>query len=293
MKYFLGIGLNKVSAVAYQGWTGPLDKCVSDIANIEKMLCPIDGNRGEKIYPITKYLGCGFVTYDFITNEKATAKYVLAQLSALAKIAVKGDEVVVYYSGHGDSFVYKFTPDDTNKEEYTGQDQAWCLYDGELPDDILQTYICLFQEGVNVTFASDSCHSETMYRSFPYKTEDPINRALPYSISSNTAFRTVQRQVRGELAKFMPSDFAVPKCNLTWAAGCADGGTSSETADGGAFTVALIKTLVNSNAKISRNGLQAPLRAETYRTQVPFVTNETPKLNRLQRFTFLRRQLFM
>jgi len=166
------IGLNGVDPKKYEDWDGKLKVCENDANNIEKKL------KGLK-YKTTVLL-----------TAAATRQAVLDGIDAAAKSLKSGDQFVLYYSGHGGQM-----PDVNNKkivdggDEADGLDETWCLYDGELIDDILYQRWFKFKAGVNIIVLSDSCHSG--------------------SVIKNTA-RGLTRGADPELVyKVMPTDVAI------------------------------------------------------------------------------------
>lgn len=136
----LHIGLNGVSAAAYEGWDGPLAACEFDANDMAAIA------RSKGIKPTV------------LLTKKATRAAVLAAMRAAAKALKAGDLFFLSYSGHGGQVP------DTNRDETDGQDETWCLYDGQLIDDELYIELARFAAGVRVLVLSDSCHSGTVTR---------------------------------------------------------------------------------------------------------------------------------
>lgn len=137
----LNIGLNRVDPASYEGWSGPLLACEADardMADIAKT--------------------AGFETRKLLT-EKANRHNVLTHIREAAESLKAGDKYLLTYSGHGGSL-----PDRNNDEFDDGQDETWCLYDGQLVDDEIYAALGAFQAGVRVVVISDSCHSGTVTR---------------------------------------------------------------------------------------------------------------------------------
>jgi len=95
-----------------------------------------------------------------LLDSKATIPNVKKAWSKLIKNAKVGDVIVLTYSGHGTSVA------DTNNDEPDGRDEAICLYDGLLIDDVIRSMFSKKKEGVKLVFISDSCHSGTVTRAF-------------------------------------------------------------------------------------------------------------------------------
>lgn len=138
------VGLRKVDATKYLGWTGEngCQGCELDVDNIERILAPSN-------YDVT-----------ILKTEKATRRNVIKELRAAADKLESGDILVFYYSGHGGQ------QPDQNGDELDGQDETLVLYDGELRDDALNKVWLSIKPGVRVVMLSDSCNSGTNYKGF-------------------------------------------------------------------------------------------------------------------------------
>src|SRR5262245_6466753 len=141
----LHIGLNSVSAAAYGGWSGKLNACEAD-ANDMAALAKSRGFKATKL----------------LTRAGTRAK-VLSAIKSAAAALVSGDIFFLTYSGHGGQLP------DMNGDEVDNQDETWCLYDGELVDDDINSTLCAFKAGVRVLVLSDSCHSGTATRAIERK----------------------------------------------------------------------------------------------------------------------------
>ncbi|MDO9091740.1 MAG: caspase family protein [Rubrivivax sp.] len=136
----LHLGLNTVSAAAYEGWEGPLAACEFDA----KDMAAIARKQGMKSTTLL--------------TKKATRAAVLAALRAAVKALKSGDLFFLTFSGHGGQVP------DTNRDEADRKDETWCLFDGQLIDDELYFELSRFAAGVRVLVLSDSCHSGTVTR---------------------------------------------------------------------------------------------------------------------------------
>ncbi len=136
----LHLGLNLVSAAAYEGWEGPLAACEFDAND----MAAIARSKGMK--PTV------------LLTRKATRAALLAGLRSAARALKAGDLFFLTYSGHGGQIP------DSNRDEVDGKDETWCLYDGQLIDDELYFELSRFAAGVRVLVLSDSCHSGTISR---------------------------------------------------------------------------------------------------------------------------------
>jgi hypothetical protein len=151
----LTIGLNSVDPKHYAGWSGELVACeadAKDMANIAK---------SKKFHVET-----------LLTKEATRAK-VIEKVSKVAKDLKSGDIFMLSYSGHGGQLP------DLNHEELDERDETWCLFDGQLVDDELNSMFAEFSEGVRILVFSDSCHSGTVSKAI-----DSYGRPNPLIASS-------------------------------------------------------------------------------------------------------------
>lgn len=134
----LTIGINSVDPIHYAGWTGDLNACEADAEDM------------AAIAAARKFLVTTLMT------SAATRQQVQKEITAAAKALKSGDMFLLSYSGHGGQLP------DLNSDELDGQDETWCLYDGELVDDELFALLGKFAKGVRILVFSDSCHSGTI-----------------------------------------------------------------------------------------------------------------------------------
>ena len=156
----LTIGLNAVDPKHYAGWSGELTACeddAKDMANIAK---------SKK-----------FQVETLLTKEATRAK-VNGMVSKVAKDLKSGDIFMLSYSGHGGQLP------DLNNEELDERDETWCLFDGQLVDDELNSMFAEFSKGVRILIFSDSCHSGTVSKAL-----DSYGRPNPLTASSGAPLR--------------------------------------------------------------------------------------------------------
>lgn len=135
---YLTIGLNRVNATGYNGWSGDLRACENDARDLEA---------------IAKHAG---LTGTSLLTESATSTAVLGEILGAARELNAGDLFVLAYSGHGGQV------GDATSDESDALDETWCLYDRMLIDDELDAMWRQFRPGVRVFMLSDSCHSGTV-----------------------------------------------------------------------------------------------------------------------------------
>lgn len=156
-KKALCIGINN-----YPGTHMDLQGCVNDAQDWSAVLAA----RG---YAVTSLL-----------DAQATKAAMVAALSQLIGNAVKGDNVIITFSGHG-----TYQPD-TDGDEADGLDEALCPYDiqtngSALTDDEIRNLFATRKAGVRLLLISDSCHSGTVTRAAPAEpeAEGPRPRFMP------------------------------------------------------------------------------------------------------------------
>ena len=108
----LTIGLNGIDPHHY-GTTGVLNACEADAEDMAHLA------NTQKF------------TVSSLLTKKATRESVTSNVKNAAKKLKSGDIFMLSYSGHGGQLP------DLNDEEADGQDETWCLYNGQLVDDEL------------------------------------------------------------------------------------------------------------------------------------------------------------
>src|SRR3979411_2687053 len=107
----LHLGLNAVDPQHYQGWSGVL--AAYELApNYMTMIA------NKAVFQPTTLL-----------TKKASRQAVTDALTEASRALKAGDIFFLTYSGHGGQVP------DTDGDEPDGQDETWCLFDGELIDD--------------------------------------------------------------------------------------------------------------------------------------------------------------
>lgn len=157
-KYALCIGINN-----YPGTHMDLAGCVNDANDWAGEL----GGRGFAV--------------DTLLDSAATKAAMVAGFTSTIGKAVRGDLVVITYSGHG-----TYVPD-VNGDELDGLDEALCPYDiqtsgAALIDDEIHALFAARGAGVRIVLISDSCHSGTVSRAAvadPDADDAPRPRFLP------------------------------------------------------------------------------------------------------------------
>ena len=265
----LHIGLNAVDPKAYAGWSGPLAACEFD-ANDMAAIAKTQGMKST-----------------LLLTKKGTRSAALAGMRAAAKALKSGDLFFMSYSGHGGQVP------DTSGDEPDGQDETWCLYDGQLIDDELYLELSRFAAGVRILVLSDSCHSGSVTRDMPPPPPPPGQRAklMPSAVAmrayaDNKAFYD---KLQADVAK-ATGGFAVdPDAALAQVAissrrttivkkfkpgvilisGCQDNQVSMDGDHNGAFTEALLQVWNHGTFSGSYSSLHAKVRSRMPATQSP------------------------
>ncbi|MEZ5628396.1 MAG: caspase family protein [Rhodocyclaceae bacterium] len=218
-KRALTIGIND-----YPGTDGDLSGCINDAQDWAAVL-------GGKGYAVTTLL-----------DEAATREAMVDRIGDLIAGSVKGDSLIITYSGHG-----TWVPDRSG-DEADGRDEALCPHDigdGQiLLDDDLRALLDQRPAGVRVVLISDSCHSGSVTRGDEVDLDPGLPRArfLPpaswMSLSALAATRSRPSALMGGMTR-AGGDLLL--------AGCRDTEFSWDTQfrgrPNGAFTYYAIKTL--------------------------------------------------
>jgi hypothetical protein len=225
----LHLGLNAVSPKHYGGWSGNLNACEAD---------------AEDMAEIAKRKG---FSSTLLLTSKATREQVLSGLNQAAKDLQAGDFFFLTYSGHGGQLP------DQNGDEDDGEDETWCLFDGELVDDELYSAWSKFAKGVRILVLSDSCHSGTVVKFAYYQgtvrsrtasvtdTEQIRYRVMPPEIALRT-YRLNQKMYDPILSN---PDLAESKgrvqASVLLISGCQDNQLSGDGTFNGVFTGNLLR----------------------------------------------------
>ena len=270
----LHLGLNSVSADAYEGWEGPLAACEFDAND----MAAIARSKGMK--PTV------------LLTKKATRAAVLKAMRSAAKALKAGDFFFLTFSGHGGQVP------DTNRDERDGKDETWCLFDGQLIDDELYFELSRFGSGVRVLVFSDSCHSGSVTREGTPPPPPPGQRAklMPEAVERRVydAHKALYDKLQAEVAKAAQAakaqvdpDAALAQVAVTGPAlqavtltgpfrpavllisGCQDNQTSMDGDNNGAFTEKLLKVWNHGRFNGNYISFHARIRAALPASQSP------------------------
>ncbi len=239
----LHIGLNFIDPGHYNGWDGQLNACENDATDMERIAA------AQK-----------FET-SLLLREHATRENVKKSISQAADSLKPGDIFYISYSGHGGQLP------DLNGDEPDGQDETWCLFDGELLDDELNELWMGFGEGIRILVTSDSCHSGTIvkeatnnmvvFSESPPRFMDSQHALSTYSSNRDFYDRLLQKQ-----KKISATDI---RASMILISGCQDNQYSYDGTFNGAFTGALKRVWnggqFNRNYRIFHKQIQSLLPA--------------------------------
>jgi metacaspase-1 len=137
----LHIGVNRVNPAHYATWVGELFACEADAEYMQTLA------KSQQY------------TTKVLLTAAATRAAVSKAIVDAAEATRPGDLFLLTYAGHGGQL-----PDQNGDETEDDADETWCLYDGELIDDVLYGLFARFKPGVRVLIVSDSCHSGSVSR---------------------------------------------------------------------------------------------------------------------------------
>lgn len=166
----LALGLNAVDPNHYGGWSGELTACEAD---------------AEDMAEIARSKGFAEVRTLFTVAAKRPA--VLKEIKTAANALDAGDIFMLTYSGHGGQL-----PDENN-DENDGQDETWCLFDGELVDDEIYKALADFKRGVRILVLSDSCHSGSVVKVAYY--QGTVAARAPFASGGEVRYRAMPPDV--------------------------------------------------------------------------------------------------
>jgi len=210
------LGLNHVDPVHYEGWDGALGACESDARD----MCALAKSQG-------------FSTAAFLLSDEATSAALAQSLRSAARQLVKGDLLLLTYSGHGGQVK------DTNGDEADRMDETWVLYDRQVIDDELYAMWGRFKAGVRILVLSDSCHSGTILRDVsPSRNGAPRRRAMPTEVVKQVQ-KAHARFYRGIQAATPSGEKLRVRATALLISGCMDNQYSMDGPRNGAYTAAL------------------------------------------------------
>jgi hypothetical protein len=236
----LAIGLNSVDPKHYGGWSGDLNACEADAEDMAAIA------KSRKF------------TVKSLMTKAATRAQVTSEITKAAKSLKSGDIFMLSYSGHGGQVP------DLNNDEPDGQDETWCLYDGELIDDELYVMFGKFAKGVRILVFSDSCHSGTVVKQAYYQgtmglrgsatTRDVKYRFMPPDVALRTYRMNKEFYDKLLLPKRGRKGEPAVKAGILLISGCQDNQYSQDGDFNGLFTGQLLKVWKNGLFKGNYKG---------------------------------------
>lgn len=215
--------------------------------------------------------------YDVRTlkTETGTKDNILRFLRYAAGRIEPEDIFVFYFAGHGGQ-----QPNIGSDWEQDGQDETLIAYDGWIRDDELNEIWLLFKPGARILMISDSCNSGTNYRNTG---RDHVVEPTPFLPIQPADYRT-QEQMDAQMIHL---------------GGCYDGMGSAGYAEGGAFTLGIVRAWSNGNFRgdyqefleVVKSYIRSTQTAvyneygpvtETYRNQKPFTISGGETISRDQ-----------
>jgi hypothetical protein len=221
-----------------------------------------------------------------LLTKKATRAHALTAMRSAAKALKAGDLFFLTYSGHGGQVR------DTNGDEPDGQDETWCLYDGQLIDDELYFELSRFVAGVRILVLSDSCHSGSVTRAIPPPPPPGMRpKAMPPAVAmrvyrEHAAFydKLQADVIKAAGKKTVDPDAALAQVGAAATAtalvgkfnpavvlisGCQDNQTSMDGDHNGAFTEQVLKVWNNGGFKGGYASFHARVRSLLPPSQSP------------------------
>jgi len=162
---------------------------------------------------------------------------IIVQLALSTNVNVDSVVLFISYSGHA-SFIT-----DKNGDEDDGEDETWCLFDGELVDDELSNLWSSFKKGVRILVFSDSCHSGTvvkMARHLEKRNTGFTAKFMPTEIAATTYFNN-QNFYDNILENVKDVNSQNIQASVKLISGCQDNQLSYDGTFNGVFTAALKK----------------------------------------------------
>ncbi|MGE4586402.1 MAG: caspase family protein [Mangrovibacterium sp.] len=225
----LHVGLNRVDPAHYSGWDGSLNACENDARDME---CIAVQQRFQT---------------SLLLREQANRNELIGAVKQAAAELQPGDIFLLSYSGHGGQLP------DLNGEEPDGQDETWCLFDGELLDDELNELWGGFREKVRILVISDSCHSGTIVKE-ANNSQLIFSEYTPRFMDNQFALATYSRN-RDFYDGLLQRKKGIPgeeiRASIILLSGCQDNQYSYDGAFNGAFTGALKR--VWNGGKFNKN----------------------------------------
>ena len=172
---------------------------------------------------------------EVLQDRQATRDEVLERIAKAKDSLSKGDFFVFFYSGHGGQRV------DTDFDEADRQDEVLLTYDRETSDDDLAKLWKGFKRGVRILTLMDACHSGTMARKATTRGE--TREMIPSPARPPMVGLPKVKTDEGDAARSSDDDRFAIRASLIHLSASQDSQTAADTSQGGAFTLALLKSM--------------------------------------------------
>lgn len=242
------IGINTYHPASH---VKPLDGCINDVEAVEKFL---KKHYDDLLQPrsIKKLI-----------NTRATRKNIIKTFeNHLIKKAKAGDTVFFYYAGHG-----SFNESNEAFERHDGkrQDETFVCYDSrlegkyDLADKEIAVLLSQIEQGVDIVFIADSCHSGSITR----------ERLKSRFYSPCSDIRSIESYLLGQDNYYIrqledKGKISIPKSHHLLISACDRDQKSYETDNKrGLFTATLLSVL-GDNLDVSYNSLFEEVRREVF-----------------------------
>jgi len=257
--YALHIGVNLVDPAHYRGWDGELFACEADAEAMAEIAT-----------------GCGYNEVSKLLTTEATRDAVIGAIRTIAGKMTAEDIFLLSYAGHGGQLP------DINRDEDDGQDETWCLYDGQLIDDELYELWNSFPSGCRILVVSDSCHSGTVTRTGAQGSTEVVetdtfgpndSRARPRSMPRRVSARVYHKNREfydPHLAKAREQRNArEPGASIRLLSGCQDNQQALDGIANGAFTSQLRHVWSDGAYEKSYDVFMRAIKGNMPETQTP------------------------
>lgn len=207
--FSLHIGLNKVDPASYGGWAGELSCCENDAIAMYRLA------ESQGYLPLA------------LLTEGAQIDRVKNAIAEIRDEILPAEYFLLTYSSHTGQ-----VPDE-NGDDPDHLDEAICLYDGLLLDDLLFSWLKEFPERCRITVVADSCHSAGAIRTWGRRI-----KAMPRSVVQ-PAYRT-QKDYYDSLPRLGREKYDLG-CFVAWLSACQENQYAGESNEYGLFTEMLLR----------------------------------------------------
>lgn len=144
---------------------GNLDGCVNDVSAINELLMTKFGFKNNEI--------------KILLNSNASRDSIIAQFKNLANIAKKGDNVFIFYAGHGSQVKNSLSSEADKKDETIVPADAYLGIPDIRDKEIAVLLDNIVSKGIILTAIFDCCHSGSMARGLFDSKPDKLRWCAP------------------------------------------------------------------------------------------------------------------